>query len=175
MGEKLRQETYLPEPDEGDQVARVYDFLQAHEDAGRGRPHVPCFLSGNAPGDRVELPDELYRVLRQVVTALQEGLAVSVAPVTATLTTQQAADLLGVSRPTVIRLLDEEQIPFERVNSHRKILLRDLLSYREERRARQYAALEATAVEDDEDIDTALARLKKARQEVARRRGNGMS
>ncbi|SDM70030.1 helix-turn-helix domain-containing protein [Allokutzneria albata] len=173
MGETLRQETYLPEVDEGEQFARVYDFLQAHEDAGHGRPRVPCFLSGSSPADRVELPVELYRVLRQVVTALQDGLAVTVAPVTATLTTQQAAELLGVSRPTVIRLLDDEQIPFERVNSHRRILLRDLLAYREERRARQYAALEATAVEDDEDVDLALRRLKNARHEIAKRRNSG--
>jgi excisionase family DNA binding protein len=85
------------------------------------------------------------------------------------LTTQQAAELLGVSRPTVIRLLDEKKIPHENVGSHRRILLRDLFAYREKRRAEQYAALVATAV-DEEDIDTVLRRLRTARREVARRR-----
>jgi hypothetical protein len=102
---KLRQETYLPEAH--GQVARIYDFLKAHEEAGRERPEPRYFLAGADPGDRTELPGELYRVLRHVVEALQQGLAVTVAPLTQTLTTQQAAELLGVSRPTLIKLLND--------------------------------------------------------------------
>ena len=168
MGMSVKQETYLPGSNE-EQVAQVFDFLKAHEEAGRGRPDVPCFLSGKDPGDRVELPVELYQVLRQVVQTLQDGLAVSIVPVTQNMTTQQAAELLGVSRPTVIRLLDEGRLPYEKIGSHRRIQLRDLLAYRDERRAAQYAALEATAVDDD-DVDGALRRLRAARREVAKRR-----
>jgi excisionase family DNA binding protein len=166
----LQQETYLP--DARSQVAEIYDFLKAHEEAGRGRPAPRYFLAGSAPGDRIELPAEIYRALRHVVEALQQGLAVTVAPLTQTLTTQQAADLLGVSRPTLVKLLDEGRIPFERAGSHRRILLRDLLTYREQRRAAQYAALEATAVEinDEEDVDAVLEQLREARQAVAKRR-----
>ncbi|MFL6055026.1 MAG: helix-turn-helix domain-containing protein [Actinoallomurus sp.] len=86
--------------------------------------------TGYAPGDQIELPAEVYRVLRHVIEALQQGLAVTVAPLTQTLTTQQAADLLGVSRPTLVKLLDEGKIPFDRAGTHRRILLRDLLAYR---------------------------------------------
>jgi len=163
----LAQETYLP--DGGAEVGRVHDFLTAHAQAGPDR----YYLMGSAAEDRVELPVEIYRVLRKVVEALQQGLAVTVAPMTQTLTTQQAADLLGVSRPTVIKLLDEGEIPFERVGTHRRVLLRDLLAYREQRRAEQYAALEATAVsfDDEQDLDTALQQLREARRAVARRRG----
>jgi excisionase family DNA binding protein len=107
-----------------------------------------------------------------VVQALQQGLAATIAPQTTTLTTQQAAELLGVSRPTVIKLLDKGDVPFERVGTHRRILLRDLLAYRERRRAEQYAALEATAVDlaDEEDLETALQQLRVVRHAVARRR-----
>jgi excisionase family DNA binding protein len=170
MNATLRQETYLP--DTRGQVAQIYDFLKAHEEAGRGRPEPRYFLAGSAPADRIELPAEVYRVLRHVVEVLQQGLAVTVAPLTQTLTTQQAADLLGVSRPTLIKLLDEGKIPFERTGTHRRVLLRDLLSYRERRRAAQYAALEATAVdiEDEEDLDTVLEQLRETRHAVARRR-----
>ncbi|WP_326561609.1 helix-turn-helix domain-containing protein [Micromonospora sp. NBC_01796] len=166
----LREETYLPGAAE--QVAQVFDFLAAHESAGRGRPEPRYFLAGPTPSDRVELPAEVHRVLQQVVTALQQGLAVTVAPTTQTLTTQQAADLLGVSRPTVIKLLDNGKVPFERVGTHRRVLLRDLLEYREQRRAEQYAALEATAIDldDEEDLETVLQQLRETRRAVARRR-----
>lgn len=162
----LAQETYLP--DGGAQVARVHDFIETHEDASQAR----YFLMGSTPEDRVELPAEVYQALRKVVDALQQGLAVTVAPLTQKLTTQQAAELLAVSRPTVIKLLDEGKIPFERVGTHRRILLRDLLKYREQRRAEQYAALEATSVsvEDEEDLGVTLQRLREARRVVAGRR-----
>ncbi|MFF5260240.1 helix-turn-helix domain-containing protein [Actinomadura viridis] len=169
----LRQETYLPAA--GSELAQVHDFLKAHEEAGRGRPGTRYFLAGSAPGDQIELPAEVYRVLRHVVEALQQGLAVTVAPLTQKLTTQQAADLLGVSRPTLIKVLDEGKVPFERAGTHRRILLRDLLAYREQRRAEQYAALEATAVDldEEEDLDSVLEQLREARRTAAKRRRRG--
>ena len=163
----LKQETYLP--DHGEQVAQLYDFLKAREPAGRGRREPRYYLSGPALGERVELPAERYRVLGQVVEALQQGLAVTVAPLSQTLTSQQAADLLGVSRPTVIKLLDQGKIPFERIGTHRRIMLRDLLAYREQRRAAQYSALEATAfeIDDEDDVDSILQEVREARRAVA--------
>jgi excisionase family DNA binding protein len=166
----LSRQTYLP--DAGDDVARVYDFLAAHEEAGRGRPRPRFLLAGPEPGDQVELPPEVYNVLRQVVEAMRANLAVTVAPQMQVLTTQQAAELLGVSRPTLVKLLDEGRIPYERVGTHRRILLRDLLTYREARRADQYAALEAMSrtVDEDEDVAVVLTELRDARRAVARRR-----
>lgn len=166
----LRQETYLPS--EAEDVTRVYDFLARHEAAGRERLAPRYFLADAATKDRVELPAELFRVLRQVVFALQQHHAVTVAPQTTTLTTQQAADLLGVSRPTVIKLLDEHRVPYERAGTHRRILLRDLLAYREARRAAQYAALDATSVSiaDEDDVELTLRELREARRAVAERR-----
>ena len=107
-----------------------------------------------------------------MVEALRQGLAVTVAPQTLTLTTQQAADLLGVSRPTVIRLLEEGVVPFERTGTHRRVMLRDLLAYRERRRAQQYATLAATnvAIGDEDDLEATLQQLREARRAVAARR-----
>jgi excisionase family DNA binding protein len=170
MTRALRQQTFLPEPNDP-QFVRVSDFLAAHERAGHRAAEESCYLSGPTPDDRVELPAELYHLLRQVVEALRSGLGVTIRPENATLTTQQAADLLGVSRPTLVRLLDQEVIPYERANSHRKILLRDLLAYRDERREQQYAALDATVVDDEnDDLDAMLTRAREARKAVGRRR-----
>lgn len=171
----LDQETYLP--DTNDEVARVYDFLAAHEEAGRGKPQPRYFLAGPARGEQVELPPEAYRVLRQVIEAMRHNLAVTVVPQTQTLTTQQAAELLGVSRPTVVKLLDEDKIPFQRVGTHRRILLQDLLAFREQRRSQQYAALEAMSADVDEetDVETVLTELREARRAIARRRREAAS
>lgn len=166
----MSQETYLP--DSGDSIGRVYDFLAAHEQAGRGNPEPRYFLTGAEVGEQVELPQEAYRVLRQVIEAMRHNLAVTVVPQSLTLTTQQAADLLGVSRPTVIKLLNEGKIPFERTGTHRRILLHDLLAYRARRRQDQYAMLEAMAADmvEEDDPKAVLQELRSARRAVAARR-----
>ncbi|GAA3707418.1 hypothetical protein GCM10022204_26660 [Microlunatus aurantiacus] len=163
----LKQETYLPD-DEGD-VGRVYDFLAARERAGMDQPEPRCLLAGPDPDDHVELPAHVYQVLRQVVEAMRENLAVTVVPQTQTLTTQQAADLLGVSRPTVIKLLDEGKIPFDRAGTHRRILLHELLTYRAQRREEQYQALAAMAADplDEDDPVAVMDTLKAAREAAA--------
>lgn len=171
----LQQETYLPDTGSED-LAEVHDFLAAHEAASGISPAPRYLLAGAAPGDQVEIPEGVYRALRQVVEAMRQGLAVTVVPQAQTLTSQQAAELLGVSRPTLVKLLDEQQIAYERVGSHRRVKLHDILAYRRRRRAEQYAALEVTAIDpdDEEDLDTTLQRLREARHAVAdRRRGRG--
>lgn len=116
----------------------------------------------------MELPEEVYLALRKIVDAMQSGLAVSVVPQATRLTTQQAADLLNVSRPTVVKLLDEGEIPVEKAGTHRRVILADLLAYRERRRARQYDMLAATRDTLDEDnIEQTLEDLKAARKAVA--------
>ncbi|MHB1783517.1 MAG: helix-turn-helix domain-containing protein [Acidimicrobiales bacterium] len=168
---ELRQETYLPEAGEKE-LASVHDFLRAHESAGKGQVTPRYLLIGTEIGEQVELPAEVYRVLHQVVEAMSSGMAVTVAPRSQSMTTQQAAELLGVSRPTLVRLLDEGRIPYERIGSHRRLILRDVLDYRERRREEQYRALNATSMGIDEevDIERTLASLREARKKIAAKR-----
>ena len=165
----VQRETFLPGV-HPEQLAQILDLL--HTPVTVGEAAVPrYFLSGGQGDEQVEIPAELHQVLRQVVEAMRRGLAVTVVPQTMVLTTQQAADLLGVSRPTLVKLLNTEQIPYERIGTHRRIQLRDLLTYREQRRAAQYAALEATAapIDDDQDAEAVLADLRRARKVIAQR------
>ena len=166
-----KQETYLPEAD-GRELARFRDFLSAHEASEKGQITPRYRLIGPDLGEQVEIPAEIYRILRRLIEAMNQGLAVTVVPHFQTMTTQQAAELLNVSRPTLIRLLESERIPFERLGTHRRVLLRDVLAYREQRREDQYRALEATSVDidDEEDVETVLASLREARRNVAEQR-----
>lgn len=169
----LQRETFLPDG-HTDELAHVASFVDQHADSPGTGDSSYVLLNTQTQG-QVAVPPELLPVLRQVVQALRHGLAVSITPQTLKLTTQQAADLLGVSRPTLIRLLDDNQIRYERLGTHRRLQLRDVLEYREQRRAAQYATLDATAVpfDDEESVETALADLREARKAVAAaRRGS---
>ncbi|TCC15677.1 helix-turn-helix domain-containing protein [Kribbella sindirgiensis] len=168
--ELLESQTYLPE--EQEQLATVASFLSAHEGKTGERPEPRYFLAGAEEHDQIELPEALHKVLVQAVAALTAGKAVTISPTVPKLTTQQAADLLGVSRPTVVRLTDSGDLPFERVGSRRKILLKDLLAYREARRQRQYQAIADTSldVSDDEDPAAVNERLKRIRRQRAEQR-----
>ncbi|MGY4767714.1 helix-turn-helix domain-containing protein [Kribbella sp. CWNU-51] len=170
--EALEQQTYLP--DQPEELATVASFLEAHQSRRGSSPEPRYFLAGAQEGDQVEVPEALHMVLLQVVEALRAGHAVTVAPQSSKLTTQQAADLLGVSRPTVVRLIDQGDLPAERIGTRRKVLLRELLDYRERRRQRQYDAIAATGVELDAEDDPVAVQeqLRAIRQELAdRRRG----
>ena len=77
----------------------------------------------------------------KALIALSEGRAISITPLSTRLTTQQAADFLGISRPTLVRLLDRDEIPYSRPRRHRQVLLADLLEYNERQQYRAAKAL----------------------------------
>src|ERR1700758_889350 len=162
--------TFLSEHPE--ELAPVVGFLAAHE-RRHGPAASPSYaLVGVNEHDRIELPAAVHQALTKVVAALHAGKAVTIAPQAMTLTTQQAADLLGVSRPTVVRLINDNVLPAERIGNRHRLLLDDVLVYRELRRNRQYEALAATAVDIDaeDDLEVVRERLREARRVVAERR-----
>jgi excisionase family DNA binding protein len=110
----------------------------------------PNGAEGTAPGlalvgpdgQRVSVPPSVVRVLRQVVTQLVHGHSVSVVGTPRELTTQQAAELLHVSRPFLVeQLLEKGEIPFVMVGTHRRIALEDVLAYQRRRKAERKQAL----------------------------------
>lgn len=82
----------------------------------------------------VQLPKPLLDILMQVTEAMNQGLAVSIVPHNMMLSTQEAADMLGISRPTLVRMLEEGKIPYTKTNRHRRLYLTDVLQYQERQR-----------------------------------------
>lgn len=105
-----------------------------------------------ADGVQHTVPDEVRQVLAQAVHAMVDGQAVTIASRGTVLTTQEAAEVLGVSRPTLVKLLEKGDIPFIKPGRHRRVQLEDLLGYqrrlREQRRS-ELAAMANEAAEDD--------------------------
>jgi len=98
-------------------------------------------LVGSA-GDLVEMPEELVCALKTIVEHLRAGHGVSVASLQAELTTVEAAELLNVSRPHLIKLLDGGALPFRMVGTHRRLRLIDVLAYRDRQDAAAGEALD---------------------------------
>jgi excisionase family DNA binding protein len=143
MSSALRERTLLPPEDPAD-LARFARGLLGAEPAARAKLVGP-------DGSQIDIPDDLYNVLRDVVGALSQGMAISIAPHNTMLTTQEAADLLSVSRPTLVRLLAEGEIPHSMRGRHRRVLLRDILDYTERTRAERRSALDQMAADAEDD------------------------
>jgi excisionase family DNA binding protein len=98
----------------------------------------------------IEVPRAAVRLLSSILTQMAQGNAVTLIPVHAELTTQQAAEILNVSRPFVIGLIESNQLPCRRIGTHRRILLRDLLAYKQKIDAERMRVLDELAKEAQE-------------------------
>ena len=126
-----REHTVLP-PEQS--LDELYDLLRSTTSESVTLLHPD--------GQHVLLPREVFDALSKVVRAMAEGQAVVVAPVNQRLTTQEGADLLAISRPTFVRLLETGEIPYERPRRHRRVRLVDVLDYRSRRSTQRRAALD---------------------------------
>lgn len=113
------------------------------------KPAVPPRLVGPR-GEELALPEPLYHLLERMVHVLARGQAVTVVPVGQLLTTQQAADLLNMSRQYLVRLLESNQIPCSKLGRHRRLKIEDVLAYKAQRGAARKSKLaELTEIAED--------------------------
>ncbi len=80
-------------------------------------------------GEPIQLPREVFDIFIAVLRQMADGNSVALVPLNATLTTQEAADILEVSRPHFIALLESGRIPYRKVGSHRRVLLTDVVAF----------------------------------------------
>ena len=98
----------------------------------------------------VELPTSALKLLMDILAELADGNAVQVVPVHAELTTQEAADLLNVSRPHLVKLLEDGALPFHRTGKHRRVRFADLMQYKATRDRASEEAMAALAKQAQE-------------------------
>ncbi len=103
-----------------------------------------------ANGEQITIPDSVFRVLRQVVQAMALGKNVSIVTHNPELTTQQAADLLNVSRPYLIKLLEQGELPYMMVGTHRRVKFGDLREYKQRRDTKRRQLLDNLIAESQE-------------------------
>src|SRR5262249_49870741 len=107
------------------------------------KERIPKLIGPN--GDEIPLPPSLSLVLRQSIYHLMRGRSISIVPVNKGLTTQDAANVLSVSRPYLIKLLEKGEIPYVWVGNQRRIQYRDILEYQDRREAERLSALDEMA------------------------------
>jgi excisionase family DNA binding protein len=136
---------HAPE-EERAQLSRLSSALQAsleHDDSS--------YRLLGPKGETLEVPHEVLPILARVTAILERGESVSILAVHKELTTQQAADLLNLSRQYLVRLLDDGRIPHTRTGKHRRLRMEDVLAFQELRARQRRESLDPTRVDPNRE------------------------
>ena len=132
MEDLIRRMTPVAAPaDQRAQVAALSKALEAMLHPPKRRA-PKCQLVG-PKGETIALPESVFYVLERVVEVMARGDSITIVPVGREVTTQQAADLLNVSRQYLVRLLDEGRIAFRKTGKHRRLRIEDVLAFKDKR------------------------------------------
>jgi excisionase family DNA binding protein len=134
-----RETVLRPASSEADRFNELRDQI----DALFAEAQKPYLLSPD--GERIDIPDSAFEALRIIIEAMANGQPITLVPHDKELTSQEAADILHVSRPHLIKLLERGDLLFHRVGTHRRIRIDDVLAYRDRRDAERKAALDDVA------------------------------
>lgn len=140
---RLAERPILPSPDDAELAAQASrQLLRTRHDGAELRVQV---------GDEtLRLPKAAGDLLYRLLAEMAQGNAVTVIPVHAELTTQEAADFLNVSRPYLIRLLEEGKVPFSMVGTHRRVKFSDLAAFRKKSEDERRKVMEELAAQAQE-------------------------
>ncbi len=129
-----------------DSLSRLSRTSKALPDTASGGVKIKIQESG----EFVTIPKKALDLLMNILSNMAEGKSISIVPSDSEISTQQAADMLNVSRPHIVKLLEEGIIPFTKVGSHRRILLKDLMVYDKKLKEQRRKSLEYMAKQAQE-------------------------
>lgn len=136
--------TGIPGPEE---VSLAQSSAEAFAGKLVGHPDRVAIRFVEDAREVIELPSVAVRLFVDLLNEMAKGNAVSLIPTHAELTTQQAADLLNVSRGFLVKLLEQQEIPHRKVGTHRRVLFSDLKAYEDRTRRARSEALDDLAAE----------------------------
>lgn len=101
-------------------------------------------------GEKIKVPRRALVLLGNILKAMSEGKPISIVPVATEVTTQSAAEILSCSRPHLVKLLEEGKIPYTKVGKHRRLMIEDVLKYKQQMKAEQKQHLIGIMNSDEE-------------------------
>ena len=135
---------HLPTPQEAEEAKITSRALSKY--AHNERLHLKI-ASDNNESDDLIVPGYAINLLLDTLTEMSKGNAITVMPIHAELTTQETAELLNVSRPHLVDLLEQGKIPFRKVGTHRRVLAKDVFDYKQRIDADRLKALDELAAQ----------------------------
>jgi excisionase family DNA binding protein len=140
----------IPPTDQETQIARTASaVLTSLISSAENSPAHLSVCAREKEEARIALPPSVIRLLLNALQEMAKGNAVTLLPIPKELTTQQAADMLGVSRPFLLKLLEEEKIPSRLVGTQHHVLYQDVLYYAQQERIRREQVMEALVAETE--------------------------
>lgn len=138
---------HLPTPQETEEAKITSRALSKY--ANNERLHIKIASSNNESDDLI-LPGYAINLLLDILTEMSKGNAITVMPIHAELSTQETAELLNVSRPHLVELLEQGKIPFRKVGTHRRVLAKDVFDYKQRIDEDRLKALDELAAQAQE-------------------------
>ena len=138
---------HLPTPQEAEEAKITSRALSKY--ATNERLHIKI-AGNNNESDNLILPGYAINLLLDILTEMSKGNAITVMPIHAELSTQETAELLNVSRPHLVDLLEQGKMPFRKVGTHRRVLAKDVFDYKQRIDADRLKALDELAAQAQE-------------------------
>ncbi len=145
---RTHNEPTIPTAEEAILAQKVSRALEQHPGEQTLSLVVPA--AGGHEEQTLVLPPGAAHLLAEILKLIAEGSGVSVIPVEQEITTQEAANLLCVSRPYLVGLIEKGELPARKVGNQRRLPLKDVLAYREATKAKRFAALDELSALDQE-------------------------
>ena len=143
----LSNVVHLPTAQEAEEAKITSRALSKY--AHNERLHLKIASNNNESEDLI-LPGYAINLLLAMLTEMSKGNAITVMPIHAELSTQETAELLNVSRPHLVNLLEQGNIPFRKVGTHRRVLANDVFDYKQRIDEARFKALDELAAQAQE-------------------------